>query len=51
MTAEDNYGRSGTSRGGDGVAILSSSRNQIVNSRAVDNGLLLGHRHLLEGGR
>lgn len=42
MTAQDNYGRSGASRGGDGFAILSSSGNRIVNSRAIDNGPFSG---------
>lgn len=42
VTARENYGQSGTSRGGDGIAILSSSRNRIVNSRAIDNGPFSG---------
>lgn len=42
ITAENNYGQSGTSRGGDGIAILSSSRNRILRSQAINNGPFSG---------
>lgn len=42
ITARDNYGQSGTSRGGDGIAILSSSRNRILGNQAINNGPFSG---------
>lgn len=42
VVAEDNYGLSGRSRGGDGIAILSSSNNRVLESRAIDNGPFSG---------
>jgi hypothetical protein len=42
IVAENNYGQSGTSRGGDGIAILSSSGNRINRNVARDNGPFSG---------
>lgn len=42
IVARENFGQSGVSRGGDGIAILSSSRNRIIGNEVIDNGPFSG---------